>query len=331
MNILPSVASIENAILALTAAKHLPLHLLAHTRPDGDAIGSVLGLGLGLRSLGYNVTMIMDEHDQVAAANGLAVEHLAAVGTVLPDDGLRILLDCGHPNRAQDPQWHDAGLWMLIDHHDGNSGGAKWDVVLADASSSCEIVWRILRGLQCDFTNTEVSQALWTGLQTDTGGFQFEKASGICHLMAADLLDSGLNAQIEYERMYGNQDASRLHLQGEMLSRMKWSPDGSICAIILDCEQRQRFGDGVISASDGLLKQLLLTKGVKIAMAIKRDEDDSQWNVSLRSPSGSVDVSALASVFGGGGHIRAAGLRMTDEPQVFIDTVYGLIPNLVCR
>lgn len=302
----------------LLSGPPLRVWMSSHERPDGDACGSLLALGLGLQSLGHQVWMQLDASECHPASN-LPIHLLRAEPPPDPESWARVLTDCGQPHRSQSEGLRAPPWLMLIDHHEENPGGSQADLIDVRASSACELVWRLLRELGAPLT-LPIAECLWTGLVTDTGSFQFEKAGADSHLMAAELIHAGVQPQLMAEAMHHGQPRSRLQAQSRLLDRVHERAGGQLLAVLVEEETYQAYGKAATDSADVLLRQLLYTERVKIACALKFKPslkgERSGWTCSLRSASDGPDVAALAASRGGGGHFHAAGFKCEDPGEV---------------
>ncbi len=177
--------------------------LAAHERPDGDALGSLVGMQGLLSALGKDSVMFIAADDlplpfeyRFFALDGLIQAPPADVA-----ERTVVFLDCGNIDRNSASVLHDGKHLLNIDHHHDNTRFGTLDHVVPGASCTAEIVWDLMRGLGVDPTPA-VAEALYVGLITDTGRFMYENTGPRAHEMAADLIGAGVDVQAVYRRLY---------------------------------------------------------------------------------------------------------------------------------
>jgi bifunctional oligoribonuclease and PAP phosphatase NrnA len=282
--------------------------LVTHENPDGDAVGSLVGLLGVLRSLDKDVVAFLDPADLPVPVEYRWLD-LAGVRTEPPPDladRLVVFLDCGNIDRTPPgaPRAGEARILNIDHHHDNTRFG---DVNLVDDTASCtaEIVWELMGELGVEPTPA-VADALYVGLVTDTGRFMYENTGPRAHLMAADLIAAGVDVHGVYRRLYEDQPPAKLALLGRALAAVQRFDGGALTLAHLSCEDFRATGaDG--SHSEGIIDHLRSLAGTRVAALARRRDERGDVKVSLRSVDGSVDVSAIARAGGGGGHRQAAG------------------------
>lgn len=304
--------------------------LSAHERPDGDAAGSLLALTLMLEALGHTVWPQL-------VADPLQLGHLPLhrLHAGLPDGvdlrtntfngWIPILLDCATQQRAQDSQWHDTTIFLNIDHHNDNPRYGQHQLVDPASSSTCELVWRLVRQYQVPLT-LPLAQCLWTGLITDTSGFNYEKAGVDAHLMAAELVQAGVKPQLMQQHIYGNMPINKLRLTADICSDLQHLHDERVIVATVRQADLQKYGL-TLTATEGLVADLLLLEGVQVAILLKEIGPD-EWKGSFRSADESISVNIMVSPHGGG-HARAAGANYTGTHQQVLDWVHDITGSVV--
>ena len=275
-----------------------------HMSPDGDCIGSCLGL--------YNY--IADNYPDKEV--DIFLEPIPSKFSFLrysdrikqeKEKGkvydLYFSMDCSDPDRLRDfrPWFEEALCRICIDHHMTNEGFGDKAVIIPDASSASEILWDLL---DHDRVSKECAEAIYTGLVHDTGVFRHSNTSGKVMRIAGDLIDKGINStkiinETYYEKTYRqNLVMGRALLESILLLNRR---------MIFSVFRRKDFEFYRVESVDleGIVSQLMLTEGVEVALFLYEMEDHS-FKVSLRSGD-RVDVSKIASIYGGGGHRKAAG------------------------
>lgn len=278
----------------------------SHLNPDGDAIGSSLGLSRILRSLGKGaVVWSRDEvpklYRPLAGSDRIHVGDSPPKGFPESFDAI-ITLECPSLDRTGlDDQL--TGLPILnIDHHLGNEhyGDINW--VDTAAPSLGEMIYRIGRGLMVKL-DQETATALYLTLVTDTGGFRFSNSTPEAFSAAAALVSEGAQPPQVAQWLYESQPESAIRLLGEMLQTLELHGE-RVATAILTREMFERVGAGAAD-TEGLIDYPRSIAGVE-AVALLRQVEENQFKVSLRSR-GEVNVEKIARQNGGGGHRNAAG------------------------
>jgi bifunctional oligoribonuclease and PAP phosphatase NrnA len=290
---------------------HKDIVLATHVLPDGDAIGSVLGLGIALRGIGKNVVATwsgkMEVPEQYRFLGGQ--ELLAAAEHVPERPPLLIALDCGSRERlgTVEKQFKKAELTINIDHHRNNTEYAEINAVWPDSPATCEIIYELLgeMGIQ---VGLDIAENLYTGLVTDTGRFQYTNTNQKAFNMAAELVNIGVDPSRVFRHVYENSTYKRLKLAGLALSKTVLDADLGFIYTIITKEDFAATGAGV-EDTENLIDFLRAVAGIDVAAVFK--ETDGGLRISLRS-TGSVDVGEIAESKGGGGHRLAAGYNGTD-------------------
>ena len=294
--------------------------LVTHEHPDGDALGSLVGMHGLLTALGKDSVMFV-----CAEEFPLPYEYrwfnLEGVRSKVPDDideRTIVFLDCGTIERNPVEAFRRPGVLTLnIDHHHDNTLFGDVNLVVKGASCTAEIVWDLGRALDVPLTAT-TAEALYVGLITDTGRFMYENTGPNAHLMAADLIAAGIDHTEIYRRVYEGWPESKLRLFARALSRAERHAGGALTMTLLSTEDFRQTG-AEESYTEGIVDRLRAVEGTKVA-ALARElvAGDGRWKVSLRSSDGDVDVSVIARAAGGGGHKAAAGLTTAMAPDELV-------------
>jgi phosphoesterase RecJ-like protein len=302
--------------------------LAAHERPDGDALGSLVGMQGLLSALGKDSVMFIAPDDlplpleyRFFALDGLIQAPPADVA-----ERTVVFLDCGNIDRNSASVLHDGKHLLNIDHHHDNTRFGTLDHVVPDASCTAEIVWDLMRGLAVRPTPA-VAEALYVGLITDTGRFMYENTGPRAHEMAADLIAGGVDVQAVYRRLYEETPEGKLALLGLALSQVHRFDDGELTIASLSAADFAK-ADAEESYSEGIIDHLRAVQGTKLAALVREltsGERKGQYKVSLRATDDDVDVSMIARAQGGGGHRRAAGFSTTLEPDQLIAFLRGAL------
>jgi phosphoesterase RecJ-like protein len=291
------------------------LCICAHASPDGDALGSLLGLGTSLEAGGRDVLLFQDGDEPFPRE--LAFLQLDRVGRRVPADAAQrtlIALDCGSAERI-DRRGEVAGRFarvVNIDHHHDNTLFGDVNLVDPEASCTAEIVAALLDEAGIPLAEG-AALALYVGLVTDTGRFQYVNTTPRAHRLAARLLEEGVQPALVFSTLFESLPLARQRLLGLALGRAEVAAGGRLAVTSLAREDFEATGADDAS-SDGVVDALRAIEGVELAALLRepRDRSGPARKVSLRSRAGGVDCSAIARRRGGGGHPGAAGYS-TDE------------------
>ena len=288
--------------------------VISHEHPDGDALGSLVAMQEILTALGKDSLMFVDPRDFPLPDEYtfLRLRGLIDAPPADVDERTMIFLDCGNLERTPAPEFQREGALIIdIDHHHDNThfGTVNW--VVPEASCTAELVWDLMHGLGVEPTPT-VAEALYVGLITDTGRFMYENTSPRAHQMAAELIESGVDVNRIYHRVYEDVPYPKLALLARGLANVERYDDGRLTVTRLRASDFDAAG-AEESYSEGVIDHLRALRGTAVA-ALVRDrlangDGRAPRKVSLRATDERVDVSAIARAQGGGGHRQAAGFE----------------------
>jgi bifunctional oligoribonuclease and PAP phosphatase NrnA len=290
--------------------------LAAHENPDGDALGSLVAMQGLLRALGKDSVMFISPSDLPLPREYRFFE-LDGLIEQPPQDVARrtvVFLDCGNIDRNSASVLRDGAHLLNIDHHHDNTRFGTLNHVVAEASCTAEIVWDLMHGLGVT-PSPAVAEALYIGLITDTGRFMYENTRPRAHLMAAELIEAGVEVALVNRRLYENMPTGKLALLALALGQIQRFDDGELTMTTLSAEDFERAG-AEESYSEGIIDQLRALESTKVAVLVRElgsGERKGQHKISLRATDDDVDVSVIARAQGGGGHRRAAGFTSALE------------------
>ncbi len=296
--------------------------LAAHESPDGDAIGSLVGMQGLLGALGKDSRLFIAPADLPLPYEYRFFELDGLISSPPADIAQRtvVFLDCGNIDRNSASVLQQGRHLLNIDHHHDNTRFGTLDHVVPGASCTAEIVWDLMHGLGVAPT-PHVAQALYVGLITDTGRFMYENTGPRAHEMAGELIGGGVDVQDTYRRLYEEMPQAKLALLAIALDRMQRFDSGELTLAALSAEDFRDLG-AQDSYSEGIIDHLRAVGGTKVAVLVRElsgGERIGQRKVSLRATDDQVDVSRIAREQGGGGHRRAAGFSTTLELQPLIE------------
>jgi phosphoesterase RecJ-like protein len=286
--------------------------IITHVSPDGDAVGSLLGMGLYLRQQGHTVTMVAPTALPVYALRLDNVERVQVYSEnrFLPASAdLVMLVDTGDVQRigriyAEQQMYLMTRPLVIIDHHVTNSGEGIVNLVDPSLSSSCELIYHLLRAWNAEIT-PDMATALLMGIITDTQSFKTSNTTPSALRTAADLVELGADRELIMRDVYSNIPFETAKLLSLALAELKRD---SVIAWTHVSQAMQQQVDADDEAAAEVTDYIANLGGFK-ATALLKERRDGSVKISLRSVPG-VDVSAVAQQFGGGGHRQAAGATL---------------------
>ena len=284
--------------------------LTTHEGPDGDALGSLLATHKLLQQLGKDSVMFLaaKEFPLPVEYRFLPLEEVFHEPPVDLVDRLVVFLDCGNIDRMPvDFLRRDDARILNIDHHHDNTRFGNVNLVDTRASCTAEILYPLARLLGAEIT-PDIATALYVALVTDTGRFMYENTGPDSHRMAAELIEAGVDVHDIYRRLYERVPIEKLHLVARAVERIQRLDECRLAVTYISAEDYLETGANE-SLTEGIIDHVRALEGAEVA-AMVRDKSDGGAHarkVSLRSATGTVDVSAIAQRHGGGGHPRAAG------------------------
>ena len=279
-----------------------------HVRPDGDCVGSCLGVYLYLKKhfpdkqIHVYLESIPEVFQFLKGSEDILHE--------IPEDKiyeLFILLDCGDAQRLgfSAPLYENAKASFCIDHHVSNQAFATKNYIEPEASSTCELVYHLLGS---DQISEEIAECLYVGIVHDTGVFRHSCTHPSTMCVAADLMEKGIDFTKIITETFDEKTFAQNQIMGYVLVNAIQFLEGRGVASYVDLEKMAEYRVQT-KQLDGIVNQLKLTKGADLAVFMYELEKGF-YKVSLRSTE-AVDVSRLSQIFGGGGHARAAGFSIS--------------------
>lgn len=284
--------------------------IVTHVNPDGDAIGSLLGMHGALREMGkQSWPLIRDEFPESFRFLARSEDTLLDPQQVPRAPNWIVSVDVAEASRISgdiSSFCESAGV-INIDHHGTNPGFGQLSLVEPSATSTAELVHRVLK--RAGYTlSPDVGKCLYTGLITDTGCFRFEGVDQQTLEVGAEMLAAGFASYDVTRPLFEEFPIQRLHLERLVLDRVEILLEGKLIMSSLYFEDFERLG-AKMSESENLVNRLRESQGVVAGVLFTRVSEELT-RVSFRSKD-ALDVAAVAKSFGGGGHRRAAGLKST--------------------
>jgi bifunctional oligoribonuclease and PAP phosphatase NrnA len=314
------VALVAAAELIMRQPRDTPILLACHVNPDGDALGSMLGFGLGLRQLGFRAVVASFPEpygvtEPFAFLPGLDLLRPPATCLAPPvaPPGLAISFDAASRARLGDlaSVSQAAPDWIVLDHHATNLGFGTVRLIDPSAPATAVLAAQLLDRLGVRLDEA-IATCLYVGVSTDTGSFRYDATTPQTHLLAARLLAAGVRPAEVARRLFDTRSFGALQLLADVIGRAELDTSaaggaGLVAAVVTPADL-DRYGQPA-HVLESFIDVLRSTAEADVACLVKPGDDGTtgvQWSVSLRSR-GRTDVAAVAMAFGGGGHRLASG------------------------
>jgi phosphoesterase RecJ-like protein len=294
-------------VAAALADRHTFI-LTSHARPDGDAVGSSLALGLALQRLGKQARVILKDPVPAPYAGLPGIGAIERADRVTSPADAVVLLECSEIARPEIAGL-DSYFVINIDHHLGNAmyGAVNW--FDPSAAACAELVAELIDRLGVSWT-PEIATYLYLGISTDTGGFRYGPLSARTYELCRRIAECGVDTAALARTIFDSYSVGRIRLTGALLDGMELHHQNRLALLSFDDDLLARCG-ATIDDTEGLVNIPLGARDV-LAVALFKRQADSSYRLSLRSK-GAVDVRGVASRWHGGGHHNAAGCTVTGE------------------
>ncbi len=298
--------------------------ILSHTNPDGDTLGSGVGLALMLEKMGKTVKALLCDKEIPQYLRFIKGSERYVCDFEVQDSDFVIAVDTASPQMLGALcERFEGRVDLRIDHHEVSTPFAKENYCVAKASSCCELLADL--SSMIGVSTPDVATALLCGIMTDSGSFRYSSTSADTHRAAAYLLDAGADLDYISSSLYESRELSSLMATSYAVTKMKMCIDGKIAYTTISNEEKAALGlcDADFSECASLLRQI---KGVEAALFL-RQVTEGEYKLSVRSRE-SVDSASLCAVFGGGGHARAAGATIFgSDADKIIENVIKEVQN----
>ncbi len=275
-----------------------------HVNPDGDALGSAFALKLALLKMGKKAEVFLRQGDDLSKEYKL-LKGTKENGLKILDCDLKIALDSADLERLGDFKDVFSGNTIAIDHHITHREFAKTTFIDPKACATGEIIFDLVRELGVSL-DEEIAYNLYLAIVCDSGNFKYSSVTGKTHLIAAELLKTGIDFSKMTKALFDTKSIEYLNLYKKGIERLELFEDGKIAVLWFSEEDFKKSGlsekdaDAIVTLPNSVL-------GVEVGVYIRQREDE--YKVSLRS-NGNVKVDKIALDFGGGGHEMASGFSM---------------------
>jgi len=301
----------NNIVTQLKSSRNVLI--TSHIDPDGDAIGSLVAMGVALQVYGIDTTLFNESPIPAVYRFLPGVERISRTLDAENTFDTAIVLDCGDMDRvgSRADQVSAVPVVINIDHHVTNNGFGDLQIIDASACATAEIVYHLIKAMDVEINKT-MAISIYTGIVTDTGSFRFSNTNHAAFAICDEMVQKGVQPYHVAQHVYGTYSLGRIKLLNLALESIEISKNGTVSMMMLTRQMLNDTGTHPEDA-DGLINYARRIEDVKLAALIQEQENGNhgqggvkQYHVSLRSD-GSVDVAAIASGFGGGGHPSAAG------------------------
>ncbi len=301
--------------------------VLSHVRPDGDAFGSQIALGLSLRQLGKDVS-IWNEDGMLDKYSFMPCSELLVRPPASPENfDLGVALDTAVQNRLGTAgEAVRAPKWINIDHHPTNPRYGNLNYIDDTAPATGQILYELISSQNLPMTQ-EMAENLFVAISTDTGSFQYSNTTARTFEIGAELLKCGVNVGRVSQLLYESFPRRRIELLRELLGTMRFDGNGRVACFSLSLEMAKRLGVKP-EDNEGLIDHLRAIQGVIVAVFFE-ELLEGKVRVSMRSKSDDADVAAIAQRFGGGGHKLAAGARLRGSLAETEEKILGAICDVI--
>ncbi len=334
-------SSLDVIIKTLKSANKIAL--FPHVRADGDAIGSCVALSLGLKSMGKDCFIVMQEEipesfafleSDVIRADLLKESHdkftvpfcehtsetyysnsenssVCKNAEKLSNIDLSICVDCNSIDRlpVSDEIFLTAPINMSIDHHLFSSIFCDFNYIFPEAAATGELIYEILKALDVTI-DAKIAEALYTSIVTDTGNFKYSNTTSKTHSIVSELYNSKINTSQININIFDSKSFPNLKVTGDVLSNLKYICNNKAVICYLTRDMLENNG-ATPDDSEGIVDLIRTVKGIEIAVFLK-EIDECKFKASFRSK-GKTDVTGIAKKFDGGGHAKAAGCTIHEN------------------
>lgn len=281
--------------------------IAAHISPDGDALGACTAFALALEKLGKKPIILINDYPEKYDFLSFKSFVYKEYPSHLPLE-LFIALDCGDKERLGNytKNYDKAKFTINIDHHITNPKYGDYNMVDTDASSTCEIIYKLIKTWDIPLDN-EIASSLYTGIAFDTGGFKHNNTTSFTHQVISNLMHHDINFTSIMNKLFYSRSLQATQLLGYSLNKIELFQNNQFCLCSLDKDEIKQSGAND-SDTEGIIAFMKNIEGVLIALLLY-EKAKNEIKVSFRS-SENIDVCSIAQKFGGGGHKKAAGCTL---------------------
>jgi len=286
------------------------LFLATHTNPDGDAIGSLIAMGLSLEALNKRTTLYNESPIPAVYRFLPFSDRIVQYVDKANIYDTAIILDCSDLERIGKAvsMVNKIAIIINIDHHITNTCYGDFQLIKTSACATTEIVYKLMKDMAVPI-NKAIAASIYTGILTDTGSFRFSNTNRAAFEICEEMVELGVDPYNIAQHVYGTYSLGRIKLLNMALESIEISYNGQLSMMTLTRDMFYET-DTRTEDADGLINYAKSLEDVKVAVLIQELQNkNKQFHVSLRS-NGKVNVAEIASSFGGGGHFNAAGFSI---------------------
>ncbi|MCX7965604.1 MAG: bifunctional oligoribonuclease/PAP phosphatase NrnA [Syntrophorhabdaceae bacterium] len=301
--------------------------ITTHISLDGDAVGSVFCFYWLLRNYKKEVSVFLKDNVPYKYTFLPQPDTNRLFFKELPKDTFDTIfvLDCGDLHRIGNDyeKIKSNGFIINIDHHNTNSFFGDINLVLPDASSTAEIIYDLIKFLEAEIT-LDMAINIYTAILTDTGSFRYENTNAKALHICAHMIEIGVKPAYVAQKVYESHPKERFFLLGKVLNTLETHKDGKIIMAHITKDMAEK-GYSLEEFTDGFVEFIKEMDGIEMAVFIRQIENN-RYKISMRSK-GNGDVSAICSLFGGGGHKKAAGCYIDGDLDEVKKKLLGVIKD----
>jgi len=306
----------DQIIPKLKNSKHVLL--TTHIKPDGDAIGSMIALGLSINALNKKTTLYNENHIPARYRFLPSVEQIGHQINQTNNYDTTVILDCSDLQRIGEKAISivtKIPVIINIDHHSTNTYFGDIKLIDVSACATAEIVYRLIKKMNVP-VNKAIATSIYTGILTDTGSFRFSNTNRAAFTICDKMVALGVAPDFVAQNVFGTYSLGRIKLLNLALDSIEVSPNGKLCMITITRKMFEETG-AQPDDTNGFINYINNLEDVKVAVLIQEEIDvksnnTGRLNVSLRS-NGKVDVAKIAASYGGGGHLSASGFSVESK------------------
>ena len=298
--------------------------IIPHKNPDGDCLGSSAALALALRDIGKTAYISLPNNI------GERLQFLWDDSYKTPEDfvcDVCIAVDVAADymmDQLKDEIFDKAPFTVCLDHHGTNSGIAHMNFIDANASAAGEVIYRLLLEMKCSISK-KIATALYSAIASDTGSFRYSNTTSDTHKIAARLVDTGIDSANIMRILFETKTMEQTKIMSDIIDNMEFYFDNKVCITYCNEDMLKKY-NLTFDDVDEYATLPRTIKGVEVGIFLK-DRGDSEIKASLRSNE-YIDVSKIASSLGGGGHIRASGVKIKSDLKSAKQILLGKLEEL---
>ena len=308
--------SIEEIAKQLMAARSVIL--FPHIQMDGDALGSCAALCKALRCAGKEA-VILTEDEVPEYLSFLDQGYCTMDSEAIHQPDVCMCVDCGEVVRfpKREKKFFQGKITICLDHHTTSTPFADYNFIDGSIAATAELVYKVIKAMGIPI-DKEIGEAIFTGISTDTGNFQYSNATKESHLITADLYDAGIDHAKVAVQLYQNTRLEKIRITNRILDTLELFGGGKAAIAYVSQEMLRQVG-AELSETEGVVETVRNVKGVEIGAFVK-EQDGGRIKVSMRAKT-TGNVAETAAKFGGGGHVKAAGCTLYTNLQEACESV----------